>query len=176
MRRPAGSTTRVPSSPARTGPRLAAVPRIRRRQLRLLHTSRARRRQRIWLGSHSPAEAAAHAYDAALLCLKESAAAVDLNFPLCLPFDLPPAAMSPKAIQRVAAAATLGQHLLRHQRPALRIMAVPAAMMTATPPRRGVATRPPVTSPPQSRSSAARVSWPTTLTATACSASMSPRS
>ncbi|XP_066333571.1 ethylene-responsive transcription factor ERF014-like [Miscanthus floridulus] len=45
----------------------------------------------IWLGSHSPTEAAVHAYDAALLCLKESAAAVDLNFLLRLPFDLPPA-------------------------------------------------------------------------------------
>ncbi|KAJ1258546.1 hypothetical protein BS78_10G083700 [Paspalum vaginatum] len=60
---------------------------------------------RIWLGSHSTAEAAARAYDAALLCLKGSAAAADLNFPLRIPFDLAPVAMSPKAIQRVAAAA-----------------------------------------------------------------------
>ncbi|KAM0918206.1 hypothetical protein ACQ4PT_008830 [Festuca glaucescens] len=60
---------------------------------------------RIWLGSHSTAEAAARAYDAALMCLKGAAAAAELNFPVRLHFDLPPAAMSPKSIQRVAAAA-----------------------------------------------------------------------
>lgn len=60
---------------------------------------------RIWLGSYSTAEAAARAYDAALLCLKGSSA--NLNFPSSssshyIPQDT---VMSPKSIQRVAAAA-----------------------------------------------------------------------
>ncbi|KAK7385213.1 hypothetical protein VNO78_30926 [Psophocarpus tetragonolobus] len=62
---------------------------------------------RIWLGSYSTAEAAARAYDAALLCLKGSSANLSLNFPSsssshCIPQDT---VMSPKSIQRVAAAA-----------------------------------------------------------------------
>ncbi|KAE9605870.1 hypothetical protein Lal_00025443 [Lupinus albus] len=60
---------------------------------------------RIWLGSYSTAEAAARAYDAALLCLKGSSA--NLNFPLTSSHYIPQqnTAMSPKSIQRVAAAA-----------------------------------------------------------------------
>jgi hypothetical protein len=58
---------------------------------------------RIWLGSYSTPEAAARAYDAALFCLKGSAAA--LNFPITSSHYIPDTVMSPKSIQRVAAAA-----------------------------------------------------------------------
>lgn len=58
---------------------------------------------RIWLGSYSSAEAAARAYDAALICLKGTSA--NLNFPLSSSLHLPDTTMSPKSIQRVAAAA-----------------------------------------------------------------------
>ncbi|KAF5740310.1 hypothetical protein HS088_TW11G00377 [Tripterygium wilfordii] len=62
---------------------------------------------RIWLGSYSTPEAAARAYDAALLCLKGPSA--NFNFPITtssshymIPSDT---IMSPKSIQRLAAAA-----------------------------------------------------------------------
>ena len=60
------------------------------------------KRSRIWLGSFPTAEMAAKAYDAAVVCLRGSNAA--LNFPDSPPLVLP-ACTSPKDVQIAAAAA-----------------------------------------------------------------------
>nr|AID51417.1 ethylene response factor 12 [Diospyros kaki] len=61
---------------------------------------------RIWLGSYSSPEAAARAYDAALLCLRGASASASLNFPIAQNTTTPAATLlSPKSIQRFAASA-----------------------------------------------------------------------
>lgn len=63
------------------------------------------KKKRIWLGSYRSAEEAAHAYDAALLCLRGPSAS--LNFPNDRPTLPPgsPGSYSTREIQAAAAAA-----------------------------------------------------------------------
>ncbi|XP_074592606.1 ethylene-responsive transcription factor ERF014-like [Curcuma longa] len=91
---------------------------------------------RIWLGSYSTPEAAARAYDAALLCLKGSSAAT-FNFPAALPRGrlIAPAALSPKSIQKLAAAAAAANSPSDSDEDQCRSVVVPASSsstMTAT--------------------------------------------
>ncbi|OMP01030.1 hypothetical protein COLO4_12206 [Corchorus olitorius] len=98
---------------------------------------------RIWLGSYSTPEAAARAYDAALLCLKGSSA--NLNFPITSSHYIPDTIMSPKSIQRVAAAAA--NSFVDNAT----INTTSSASATAT--AAAASTSPPISPPPPSTSS-----------------------
>lgn len=95
----------IPPSNSRCPPKLFRGVRKRSWGKWVSEICEPKKRSRIWLGSYSTPEAAAHAYDMALYCLRGPLAS-SLNFPTFLPPHHPPS-MSPKSVQKAAIAAGL---------------------------------------------------------------------
>ncbi|CAH8357344.1 unnamed protein product [Eruca vesicaria subsp. sativa] len=107
------------SSPSHSSSSSSSSPKIKKNKIKKYKGVRMRswgswvseirapnKKTRIWLGSYSTAEAAARAYDVALLCLKGPQA--NLNFPISASSHLlldEKTILSPKSIQKIAAQA-----------------------------------------------------------------------